>query len=118
MVPPQGRGSDRRSRTHSKDALSGGSGGNRSQHSGCSGGGSRRKNDGGSISSKSNDVRSRARVGAAGRGRRRLSHSGWNVVSSVRLHHGWVGEVEEMERMAGGEVLEVVWNENERGWFK
>ena len=55
MVPPQGRGSDNRSRTHGRDALSGG-GGSKSKHGG----------DGGN----------RARVGVAGRGRRRLPHSG------------------------------------------
>ena len=51
---------------------------------------------------------SRARVGAAGRGRRRLPHSGLEAVSSARLHHGWAGEGEEMERMGGGEVSEMI----------
>ena len=86
MVPPRGRGSGSRSRTYDRDALSGGSGGCRSKHSGDNRG------------CKSNDSGSRARVGAAGRGRRRLPHSGPDVVSSACLHHGWVGEGEEMER--------------------
>ena len=34
-------------------------------------------------------------------GRRRLPHSGPEVVSSARLHHGWVREGEEMERLRG-----------------
>ena len=33
---------------------------------------------------------------------------------SACLHHGWVGEGEEMERMGEGEVSKVIWNENER----
>ena len=41
------------------------------------------------------------RVGATGRGRRIFPHSGPKVVSSTRLHHSWVGEGEEMERMGG-----------------
>ena len=86
IVPPRGRGSDSRSRTHGRDALSGGSGDGRSRH----GGGSRSSGGG-----------SRAWVGAAGRRRRRLPHSGPEAVSSARLQHGWVGEGEEMERMEG-----------------
>ena len=45
---------------------------------------------------------------------RRLSHFGLEVVSSACLHHGWVGEGEEMERIGGEEVSKVIWNENER----
>ena len=41
---------------------------------------------------RSNDDERKARVGAADRGRRRLPHSGSEAVSSVRVHHGWVGE--------------------------
>ena len=90
MVPPRNRGSGSRS---TRDVLS--SNGGRSRHSGsgdcrsssgCSGGGRR------------------ARVRASGKGRRRLPHSGPNVVPSARLHHGWVGEGEEMERMGGRKV--------------
>ena len=99
-----GRGSDNRSRTQGRDALNGGSGG------GC-----RSRHDGGS-----SGCRSRARVGATGMGRRRLPQSGLEAVSSARLQNGWVGEGEEMERMGGGEVSEVIWNEKERreGGFK
>ena len=81
MVPPRGRGSNSRSRTHGRDALSNGS-------SGCnsSGGGTR------------------ARARAIDKGRRRLSYSRLKVVSSVHLHHGWVVEGEDIERMEGGEV--------------
>ena len=67
---------------------------------------------------KSSGGRSRTRVGAAGRGRRRLSHSGPEAVSSTLLHHGWVGEGEGMERMGGGEVSEVIWNEKGVGGVK
>ena len=89
MVPPRGRGSDSRSRTHGKDALSGGS--------------------------KSSGGWSRAVVGAVDRGRRRLPHSGSKVVSFACLHHGWVGEGEEMERRGGREISEVIWNETGGG---
>ena len=41
-------------------------------------------------------------------------HYGLEAVSFVRLHHGWVGEGEEMERMGGGEFSKVIWNENKR----
>ena len=44
----------------------------------------------------------RARVGTVSRGRRRLPHSKPEAVSSARLHHGWPGEEEEMERRGGG----------------
>ena len=57
---------------------------------------------GGSRGCKSSDGGSRARVGATGRGRRKLPHSGSEAVSSMHLHHGWIGEGEEME-MRGGE---------------
>ena len=107
MVPPRGRASNSRSRTHGRDALSGG----RSRH----GGESRSKHDGGNSGCRSSDGGSRARVGAACKGRRRFPHSGSEVVSSARLHHGWVGVGEEMERRGGGEVSEVIWNENEKG---
>ena len=50
---------------------------------------------------------SRARVGAAGRGRRRLLHFGSEAVSFACLHHGWVGE--------GEEISEVSWNERGGG---
>ena len=36
-------------------------------------------------------------------------------MSSTRLHHGWVGEGEEMERRGGGQVSEVIWNEGGGG---
>ena len=85
MVPPWGKGSSSRGRTHDRNVLSGGSGGCRSR-----GGGSR------------------AWVGAAGRGRRRPPHSGLKVVSFALLHHGWAGEGEEMERMGGREVSEMI----------
>ena len=49
-----------------------------------------------------------ASVGGAGLGlelpvggRRRLLHSGPEAMSSACLHHGWVGEGEEMESMGG-----------------
>ena len=91
MVPPWGRGSSSRGRTHGRNDLSGGSGGCRSRHrSDGSGGGSRNW------------------VGAAGKGRRRLPHYGPEAVSSVRLHHGWAREGEEMERLGGREVLEMI----------
>ena len=40
--------------------------------------------------------------------RRRLPHSWPEAVSSVRLHHGWVGDGEEMEKMGGREVSEIM----------
>ena len=43
-----------------------------------------------------------------------MPHSGPEAVSSALLHHGWVGEGEEMEKMGGGEVSEVIWNEKKR----
>ena len=67
-------------------------------HSGGCSGGCRSKHDGGNG----------ARVGAAGRGRRRLPHSGLKAVFSARLHHGWAGEGEEIEKMGGGGVLEMI----------
>ena len=36
-------------------------------------------------------------------------------MSSALLHHGWIGEGEEMERMGGRDVSEVIWNDKERG---
>ena len=90
------RGNESRSRTHGKDALSGGNGG-------CSKG------------CRSIGGWSRARVGAVGRGRRILSHSGSESMSSACLHHGWVGEGEEMERRGGGEISKVIWNERGGG---
>ena len=60
--------------------------------SGTSGGRSRHGGD-----DSSGDGR-RARVGPAGRGRRRLPHSGPEAVSSARLHHGWAGEGEDGRR--------------------
>ena len=111
MVPPQGRASDSRSRTHGRDALRDGSCGGRSRH----GGGSRSKHGGGGNSGcRSSGGGSRVRVGVAGKGKRRFPHSGSEAVSSARLHHGWVGVGEEMERRGGGEVSKVNWNENER----
>ena len=89
MVPPQGKGSGSKSRTHGRDLLNGGSGGGRSR------GGSR-----GFWSGSSGGGRM-ARVGAAGKGRKRLPHPGLEVVSSARLDHGWVREGEEMERKKG-----------------
>ena len=68
MVPPRGSESGSRSRTHGRDLLNGGSGGSKM---GCWSGG-----DG-----------SMARVGAAGRGRRRLPLPRPEVMSSARLHH-------------------------------
>ena len=109
MVPPRGRGNGSRSRTHGRDLLNGGRGGGKSRGGsrggggirGCwsggdsSGGGGNRGcwSDGGSIIM--------AKVGAAGRGRRRLPHPGPEAMSSVRHDHGWVGEGEEMERKKG-----------------
>ena len=58
---------------------------------------------------------SRARVGAAGRGRKRLSDSGSEAVSSARHHDSWVGEIEEMERRRKGEISEVIRNEKGGG---
>ena len=72
MVPPRGRGNDSKSKTHGRDALSGGSGAGRSRHSDCSGGGSRSKHGGSSSGCRSIDGGSKARVGATGRGTRRL----------------------------------------------
>ena len=106
MVPPRSKGNGNRSRTHGGDALSGGSGGDRSRHGGDIGCGCRSRHDDGS---------SGCRNGAVGRGRRRLSHSGPKDVSFMCLHHGWVGEGEEMERMGGGKVSEVIWNEMREG---
>ena len=114
MVPPRGRGSDIRSRTHGRDALSGGSSGSRSRHGDDSGSGCACRSRHGNGSSGCRSSGDRARVRDAGKGRRRLPHSGLEAMSSERLHHGWVGEGEEMERMGGGEVSEVIWNENER----
>ena len=114
MVPPRGRGSDRRSRTHGRDSLSGGSdrirhnddnnGGYRSRHGGGSNGGCRSMHGGDSSGCRSSGGGSRATVGVVDRGRRRLPHSGPKVVSSARLHYGLVGEGEEMERMGEEEV--------------
>ena len=129
MVPPRGRGSDSRSRTYGRDALSGGNGGGRSRHSsggrsrhggGCRsrhGNGNRgcRSSDGDNKGCSSSGDGSRAKVGAAGIGRRRLSHSGSEAMYSARLHHGWVEEGEEMERRGGGEISEVIWNERGGG---
>ena len=98
MVPPRGKGSDNRSKTHGGDALSGGSGCGRIQHAGESGSKSRSKHGGNSSGCKSRGDGSKARVGAASKGRRRLPHSGLEAVSSTHLHHGWVGEGAEMER--------------------
>ena len=96
MVPPRGRGSDSRRRTHGRDALSGGG---RIRHGCDSGDGFRSRHDDDSSGSRISDGGSKAMVRATGRGRRRLLHYGKEVVSSTRLHHGWVGEGEEMERM-------------------
>ena len=115
MVPPRGKGSDNRSRTHGRDALSGDSGDGRSQNGGCSGGGCKSRHDGGSKGWGRIGEGSRARVGVTGRERRQLLHSRLEVVSSARLHHGCVGEGEEMERRGGGEVSEVIWNERGGG---
>ena len=41
-------------------------------------------------------------------GRRRRPHSGPETVSSVRLHHGWAGEGEDMERLGGREVSKMI----------
>ena len=95
MVPHWGRGSNSRGRTHGRNALSGDSGGCRSRHGGGGGGG----HDGGG---------SRAWVGARRRGRRRLPHSGPEAMSFAHLHHVWAGEGEEMERLGGREVLEMI----------
>ena len=88
MVPPQNRGSSGRG---SRGVLSGSSGGSRSRHDGNNGG-------------RSSDDIMRDRLGASSRGRRRLPHSWPEVMPSVRLHHGRVGEGEEMERMGGIKV--------------
>ena len=101
MVPPWGRGSSSRGRTHGRNVLSSGSGDYMSRHGGGDSGGHY-------------DDNNRAWVGASDRGRRRLPHSRPEAVSSARLHHGWVGKGEEMERMGGREVLEMIWNEMQR----
>ena len=36
------------------------------------------------------------------------------AVTSAHLHHGWVGEGEEMERIGGRKVSEMNWNEKEK----
>ena len=77
MVPPRGSGS--RSRTHGRDLLNGS----------------------GSMGYWSGGGGMMARVGASGRGRRRLPHPGPEAVSSARLDHGWVREGEEMESKKG-----------------
>ena len=94
VVPPRNRGSDGRSR----DVLSGGSGNGGSRHgdSGSSGGSGK------------------TRVGASGRGRRRLTHSRPKVMPSTRLHHNWAGEGVEMERMGGRKVSKMKLNGKER----
>ena len=99
MVPHWGRGSSSRGRTYGRNVLSGGSGGGRSRHGGCGSGGGRSRHGGSG---------SGARVGAAGRGRRRLPHFRPEAVSSACLHHGCAGEGEEMEMMGGGEVSELI----------
>ena len=93
MIPPWGRGSSSRGIAYGRNVLSGG----RSRHGGGSSGGCRCGGDG-----------NRARVGGVGRGKRRLPHFGLEAMSSARLHHGWAGEGEEIERMGGGEVLEMI----------
>ena len=101
MVPPWGRGSSSRGRTHGRNILSSGSGSYMSRHGGgCSGG--------------HGDDDNKAWVGASGRGRRRVPHYGPEAVSFTRLHHGCVGEGGEKERMGGREVSEMIWNEKQR----
>ena len=123
MVPPWGKGSSSRSRTHGRDALSGGNcGGGGSRHGG---GGSWHDSGGsGSCRSKHGDDNNGYR---RSRGRRILPHFGPKAVSYAHFHHGWVGEGEKMERMGGGgggvgggEVSEVIWHDEERrkGGFK
>ena len=102
VVPAWGRDSSSRGRTHGRNVLSG----DRRRHGGSDSGGGR--SSGGSGSWRYSGGGSRARVGSAGRGRRRLPHSGPEAVSSAHLHHGWTGEGEEMERMGGGEVSEMI----------
>ena len=97
MVPPWDRGSNSRGRTHGKNALSGGSGGYKSRHGDGGSGGWRCSSD---------DIR--AWVGATDRGRRRVPHSRPEAVSSARLHHGCAVEGEEMERLRGREVSEMI----------
>ena len=87
MVPPRGRGNASRIRTHGRDALSGdsgSSGGCKSKHDD----GSRSRHDGRNRGCRSSGSRSRARVGAVGRGRRIFPHSRSEAVSSARLL-GW-----------------------------
>ena len=36
------------------------------------------------------------------------------VVTSTHLHHGWVREGEEMERIGGRKVSKMNWNEKEK----
>ena len=103
MVLPWNKGSGIRSRTYGRDVLNGGSGKSRHDGSGCCKSGSGSSGGG-----------RRARVGAAGRGRRRLPHSRLEAVSSALNHHGWVGEGEDIERMGGRKVSEMNWNEKER----
>ena len=88
MVPPWGRGSSR-GRTHGRNVLSGSSGGCRSRHGDGSSGGHDDNNGGWRCSGGG----SRAQVGAAGRGKRRLPHSRPEAMSSACLYHGGDGEV-------------------------
>ena len=85
MVPPWGRGSSSRGRTHGRNVLSGGIGEGRSRHD---------DGDDNSGGCRYSGRGSRVKVGATGRGRRRPPHSGPEAVSSARLHHGWAGEGE------------------------
>ena len=115
MVPPRGRGSDNRSRTHGRDALSGDSGDGRSRNGGCSGGGCKSGHDDGSRGWGRIGEESRARVGVAGKERRQLLQSGLEVVSS-RIFTMAVLEKEKRWRGGeDGEVSEVIWNERGGG---
>ena len=72
MVSPRGRGSDSRSMTHGRDALSSDNRYNRSRHGGDS-------SDDGSSGCKSSGGKRRARVGAAGRGGEDYRTLGWKL---------------------------------------
>ena len=105
MVPPWGRGSNSKGITYGRNVLSDDSGGCKSRHGD---GGSGGHSGGGSGGWRCSGGGSRAWVGAADRGRRRLPHSRPKTMSFARLHHGWAREGEEMERLGGREVSEMI----------
>ena len=110
IVPAWGRSSSNRGlgngnslcKTHGRTAPGSGSGGDRSRHGGGGSGGGRSRHNGNESGGYSSSDGRRARVRAVGKGRRRLPYFRLEAMSSARLHHGWAGEGEEMERMGGG----------------